>query len=69
MCNLLHHRPQPHLRPRQALRQPGQGQRSQGAQPWVAANGLPVVEQHNWLAVRRHLHGAEGMPSEIIAGP
>ncbi|MNI57456.1 hypothetical protein D3C73_1125180 [compost metagenome] len=56
MRHILHHRPQPHLRPRQALRQSRQRQRRQRPQPRITANGLPIIEQHNRLPVRRHLH-------------
>ncbi|MNF81660.1 hypothetical protein D3C84_639440 [compost metagenome] len=56
MRHFLHHRPQPHLRPRQTLRQPRQRQRRQRPQSRITANGLPIIEQHNRLPVRRHLH-------------
>src|SRR5471030_3171155 len=60
MRRLLHHRRQPDLGPRQALRQPRQRQWRQRPQAWITTNGLPVVEQYDRLPIRRHLDRPQG---------
>ncbi len=57
---LLHRRQQPYPLAWQALRQARQRQRGEGAETGIAADGLAVVEQDDRLAVRRHLHRAQG---------
>jgi hypothetical protein len=45
--------------PWHALGQEAGGQRCEIAQARVAANGLPVVQQGDWLAIRWYLNGAQ----------
>ncbi|MNY30497.1 hypothetical protein D3C86_1646080 [compost metagenome] len=62
MCRVLHHRIQAHHLTRQTLRQPRQRQWRQRPQPWISANGLAIVEQHDRLAIRRYLDRSQGNP-------
>ncbi len=54
--------------PRQALRQPRQGQRSTPPAR-ITANGLPVIEQDDRLPIRRHLAAPRVCLRKSSAGP